>query len=82
MAFAALRGAAAAGGVLLSKPSRELLRTTFADWDTAHAPLPITWLDQRLASLREADRPRPDSRYSSRSRRTRSRTKAHQANEK
>jgi AhpD family alkylhydroperoxidase len=57
IAFAALRGATAGGGMLLSEQSRELLRTTVADWDGTHPPLPAAWLDQRLASLPQADRP-------------------------
>jgi AhpD family alkylhydroperoxidase len=56
-AFAALRGATAAGGALLSKPSRELLETTVAEWDGTDPPLPANWFNQRLVSLPEGDRP-------------------------
>ncbi|MBP2707810.1 carboxymuconolactone decarboxylase family protein [Microbispora sp. RL4-1S] len=56
-AFAALRGAAAAGGALLSGPGLDLLRTTVAQWDGTHQPSPGTWLPQRLAGLPGADRP-------------------------
>ncbi|WP_432933068.1 carboxymuconolactone decarboxylase family protein [Microbispora sp. CA-135349] len=56
-AFAALRGAAAAGGALLSEPGRNVLRTAVAEWDPTHPPSPGAWLAQRLASLPAADRP-------------------------
>ncbi|WP_426502948.1 carboxymuconolactone decarboxylase family protein [Dactylosporangium sp. McL0621] len=55
IALAALRGAAAAGGELLSESGRELLRTAIADWDGARPS--AAWLDQRLASVHAADRP-------------------------
>ncbi|WP_214409182.1 carboxymuconolactone decarboxylase family protein [Sphaerisporangium fuscum] len=56
-AFAALRGATAAGGALLSEPARELLLSTVAEWDGTHPPSPGTWLTRRVAILAEADRP-------------------------
>jgi AhpD family alkylhydroperoxidase len=55
IAFAALRGAAAAGGALLSESGRGLLRATVAGWDGTHPP--AGWLDQRLTSVPAADRP-------------------------
>jgi AhpD family alkylhydroperoxidase len=55
LAFAALRGAAASGGALVSEPAGELLRATVADWDGTHPS--INWLDQRLAGAPAADRP-------------------------
>ncbi|MDX3234696.1 carboxymuconolactone decarboxylase family protein [Streptomyces sp. ME03-5709C] len=54
-AFAALRGAAATGGELLSESGRDLLRATVADWDGTHPS--ISRLDQQLAGLATTDRP-------------------------
>lgn len=54
-AFAALRGAAAAGGTLLSESAGEFLRASVADWDGTHPS--ANWLDQRLAGVPAADRP-------------------------
>jgi len=54
-ALAALRGAAASGGALLSETSRDLLHATVADWDGTHPP--ASWLEERLANVPAADRP-------------------------
>jgi len=55
VAFAALRGAAAAGGALVSGSSRDLLRATVGEWDGTHPS--AGWLDERLASAPATDRP-------------------------
>ncbi len=56
IAFAALRGAAASGGALLSAAGRDLLRTAVADWAGTTSPPADRW-ERRLASLPELDRP-------------------------
>ncbi|NUW33882.1 carboxymuconolactone decarboxylase family protein [Nonomuraea sp. SMC257] len=56
-AFAALRGAAAAGATLLSEQSRLLLRAAVAEPAATGAQPHGPWLRQRLARLPEADRP-------------------------
>lgn len=55
IALATLRGAADAGGALLTASGRDLLRVTVDEWDGTH-PSP-GWLDQRLAGVPAADRP-------------------------
>jgi hypothetical protein len=51
----ALRGAAAAGGTLVSESGRDLLRATVGEWAGTHPS--AGWLDERLASIPATDRP-------------------------
>lgn len=56
-AFAALSGAMAPGGDLLSAAAREMIYARVARWDGAHLPPSGSWLPEALAGLPAAEQP-------------------------
>ncbi|MCP2323293.1 AhpD family alkylhydroperoxidase [Hamadaea flava] len=56
-AFAALGGATASGGDLLSTAAREIIYASVARWDGAHLPPSGAWLAEALAGLPAAEQP-------------------------